>query len=301
MTQGMFVVPGKDFKPVIDKARDGWRKIQEYKVAGAFTWVAPDLNNGEDYEIGALIIGGGGSGGVTKCFSNLGLYAGAIGGASGQSVNKIITVTPNAEYAVVVGAGGPGRNSGTSATSSLSGNNGGASSFDGNSILGGMGGIALNSDNSATVLGIGGVSGGQASDSMSILRTNDVFTAPLGGTSVTGRNSGGGPIEGITYPLMCFNPFDLTVILGAGGASHQRTSIEDDYVQSAPHIFPDGGRAGSGLASFNVASDVVAEVATSMGCGGGGCTSVGPSSNTVNTATSGAGADGAVLIYARGL
>lgn len=110
--------------------------------------------------------GGGAGGGVT---ANQGKGG---GGAGGQYARKVVTVTPGASYAVVVGAGGTGDTG--------DGNTGGDSTFAGNVVVakGGAGGTGAAS-------GVGG-------DGSSAGGVGDVVHAGGSGADASGGNSGAG-------------------------------------------------------------------------------------------------------------
>ena len=290
-----------------------WDVIQSYTSAGTYTFTAPDLfGDGRDYEIGVFIQGAGGSGGVAKRVNSSNYFATAVGGAAGYNKISFLTVTPGDEYAVVVGAGGAAVDLDTAEFyHSENGNAGGSSSFNSVSADGGDGGAAAVGNSLTSFLD--GAAGGVGSDAV----VND-YALPTGSypdavTLYTGEAPAlGQPSRGISfwstywyhveggngYPTMCINPFIGQRILSAGGYATLRVS--GGYLVSQPVLtLPDGNSAGAGLAYFGT-DDVTADSATSPGCGGGGAAN-GYTTDPVNTVTSGAGADGAVFIYARGV
>jgi hypothetical protein len=93
-----------------------------------------------------------------------------------------------------------------------------------------------------------------------------------------------------TFPTEALNPFNLKRYLGAGG-----NAAHFNIVQSVPTL-DDGLSAGAGAYS-DAGAQITAGSATSPGSGGGAA----GSRTTTLPITSGAGADGAVFIYARGI
>jgi hypothetical protein len=259
-----------------------WVLIDTFDGAGAFTWTVPDIyGNGLPYEIGAFLIGGGGSGAAAGYDTTPGFRA-VSGGASGYTTQVKMTVTPNDVLNGVVGAGG------TSVTStfnaSVSGNAGGTTSFNGATALGGGGGKTGGNKLAA------GADGGQGSDAVSSDGGLNAIAPKEGGTTNGAvSTNAAGVYGGRTNSLMAFNPFDMKWYLGAGGGARAALSQTTGTIQA-------GGKAGAAAASTS-SSTVTAESATGYGNGGGGaCVELAGTSPTVN---SGAGSAGAVLIYAR--
>ena len=236
-----------------------WRKIQEYTVAGAYTWTAPDLNQGQPYTIGVWMCGGGGSGG-------LGTYNWKTsGGASGYDANVITQVTPGQTYNLVVGAGGAAITS----TNNIAGNNGGSTSAFNKTAAGGNGGGA-SSDSTASAIG------GQPA-AIGLLEKNSMY----GGLTIefaTGKYA----VPGSS----CYNQFTGERKLGAGGGIYSSSSSA--YVTGVGGKGPHG--LGGGDAVFG--NGATAGDATEYGCGGGAV-----ARSNVQSATNGAGADGAIFIY----
>lgn len=246
-----------------------WQKIATFATAGAFTWTAPDLNNGQPYEIGVVIIGGGQSGSAAAKVQSGGGSDGALPGVSGGAISYILTVTPNLSYQLVVGAGGESvvakaTSSNGSSGVSTTGKRGGSSSF--NEVS------ATSSDGS-----------GQCVFSMS-----DPYMY-FGGVNV--------PI-----PLSCFNPFENKRMLGCGGKA---TTVYSGTTTTSGAKYPGTGLGGgdgvatagtsiSGTALFARGGD-----ANLPGCGGGAASVVNQNTAAIAQATSGKGADGAVMIYVR--
>lgn len=133
-----------------------WELVEQFTKAGSGTFTVPDLFDGEDYELGVYLIGGGGSGAA-----HVGSGA-AGGGASGFGANFVRTVTPGESIPYQVGAGGEAV---TSTSGGVSGKDGGTTTFDGQTAPGGGGGkaVSIASEQSPPTARVG-ASGGQASD-----------------------------------------------------------------------------------------------------------------------------------------
>ncbi len=268
-----------------------WGLVQSYTQAGTFTWTAPNVYDGIDYQVGVYIIGGGGSGGAAKGAhddSHVGVCA--SGGASGYGNNRIITVSPGTQYAVVVGAGGIAVSQ-TVTCSYSNGNSGSSSSFAGYTASGGQGGVYgyKNSDSQRPATG---ANGGQASDATSftaIPRT----TAPCGGDNAFCYLSVGEFSNGLSQGFQGQNKFDPNMLTLAAGGGACRESAQTGASVSY-------GKGGNG--AFTTAlENITAETATGYGCGGGAAIMRYVSgTNTSYSVTSGAGAAGAVFIYIRG-
>lgn len=267
--------------------------IQSYTVAGTYTWTAPDLNDGADYEVGVLIIGGGGSGGATKVCGGSTLSRFAIGGGSGYARAIKLIVSPGDEFPIVIGFGGASAITAATSVNNATGNNGGSSSFNGIVALGGNAGYAL--DSAITY----GANGGQASDCTDAAQQGQFYSRPhVPDKGITPLNYSTGLYAPISYPTMSINPFTGGNILAAGGAIQCRNIADwSGRVQVATEIYDDGGIGGASKVTYNATSDQSCVNPTSVGCGGGAIGFSGPLSNTTNIATSGKGADGGVFIY----
>lgn len=240
-----------------------WNKLKSYESAGSYTWTVPDLFNGKPYLIGVLVIGAGGAGAIYLDSVSSGT-APATGGASGESICFTRIVSPLEQINIIVGAKGAAAE--LSYASTRGGNSGGTSSFDGKVAHGGSGG-------SPNYMG---ASGGQPSFQV------DGSGIPFGGAVVKKE-------QDLPYSslLSCFNPFENKRILGAGAWAKDGFSKGTGSAGTDP-ITGLGGGAGRRRGS--------AYDATANGCGGGACAYNGYGSGTYH---SGAGADGAVYIYAR--
>lgn len=101
----------------------------------------------------------------------------------------------------------------------------------------------------------------------------------------------------------CYNPFTGLYMLGAGGGAIGIYLI-NSYNGKEINFYDEQGNVchgGGGVAdTTNTATAVSARDGKGAGCGGGGCVNNGRTQNTY-TSISGAGADGAVYIYARGV
>lgn len=267
-----------------------WRLIQIYDKAGAYTFNVPGSNL---KQLGVLVIGGGGSGaaGYTTASVTTVVFR-AYGGNSGGSAFTIIDKDDLlSSYPVIVGSGGAPVTPLNQNSQSI-GNVGGTSSFNG-------------------VIAEGGYSGGFSSRNGA---GNDyggthTLTHGQGATRGTSQNADGvrneptpafGKIMYSTYDNVeaitaeCVNPFDGMPILMAGGSVRGGWDNTDGYItKKQTEVFDVYGNHSSVGVSSGVSS-VTATKGTAWGCGGAGAT-------TVNTkvATSAAGADGAVLIYAK--
>lgn len=246
---------------VIEKP--AFQKIASYEVAGSYQWTAPDLADGKAYKIGVLAIGGGGSGGIAQTATGSSAQQ-ATGGASGYTRAIVLEVAPGDTKSLVVGAGGKAK----TASMVSGGLTGGTSSFDGVTADGGSGG------------------GGGAS---SVPSSN-------GGQGNSGTQYGEyGRIShanrDCSNPSCCFNPFEGTDILGAGGSvwQYKNNGNIEVYKGGKNPLTNKGG--GDGI------NGTVGNPATEPGCGGGAVAYATSGANR----TSGAGADGAVYIYFLGV
>ncbi|MCL2401956.1 MAG: hypothetical protein FWC90_04865 [Oscillospiraceae bacterium] len=307
-----------------------WALLQSRTTAGEYTWTAPDLHgDGQPYEIGIFMVGGGGSGAV-GAVGAIGSgtanhqYLACSGGASGQTRVLYKTVVPGTNYTLVVGNGGAPvevLNIIASTGIVINGNDGEASAFAGISIPGGQGGIGRCSTGN-TNIAAPGASGGQGSDAVSAMVRdfptalvpgnvpNIRLTAPSRGMATMPRfihnhtavvESMGLMPGGDTIPAMALNPFTGEYLLGAGGAAGTfqlgtGAAGRTGWMQ-AGHDFGDDLKAGGGVARWSeVMQDAIGESATAVGSGGGSAASY---CQLGRVAASGAGADGAIYIYAR--
>lgn len=289
-----------------------WVPLAEYNVAGAYTFTVPE----DVDELGVLVLGGGGSGGVAflKGTSTNGntYYGAATGGCSGAIVQKVLSkakgeFSSGAELAVVVGAGGVGvtKTTGVNGGSGVSaGNAGGSSSFAGITAIGGGGGKGFINSNPT---GAGGNTnttevGGQISDmvhgnvakAIAMLRNRE---APYGLSDYLHGHSSDmniwEPCGSGERAVNEFDIFDLHIYCGAGAGAYFAAGIDGTTQIMAERA---KGRAGKSIISTYDGA-VIAETATAPGDGGGAAVKA----NDSNTypATSGAGADGLVLVYGR--
>lgn len=268
------LTPAADVAAIIGAAaplavNTGWKLQFSKTTAGSFTWTAPDLFGGKPYYIGVLVIGGGGSGSVSGRPSST-----LSGGASGYSISFVLLVTPGSTYSGVVG---PGGQSVSTTLDVKSGNNGGASSFANRTAEGGQSGQS----------GYGAI-GGQCSWAPEVL--SDSFVSPYGGVVVQ-VSIYGGNYRSEGTPACCWNPFESKRILGAGGGASGNTNHVPSPGGKDPTAPTHGG--GNGVASNGSPNGYQAD---QPGCGGGAALSL-----NGGTATSGKGADGAVMIYVQGV
>lgn len=252
----------------------GWKLLQEWTVAGTYTWTAPDLFGGEDYEIGVLVIGAGGSGAAVSQSTSSSSSPAVSGGASGGSIVFIMTVKPNVNYNVVVGNGGT-MVTANSSNSAVQGNNGESSAFDGKTAQGGNGGTtgsfrtgSTNYSNPVGVPGIVGVEG------------------LFGGTVLVYDSYAGSP-------AMCFNPFENERILGSGGGA---SGFSGEKTGGKNPLTGLGGGNGKRSINDNCYNYNNGE---EPGCGGGGALVRNDNGVKNYVAISAAGADGAVKLYIR--
>lgn len=246
----------------------GWVKFAEYTTHGTYTWTVPDLFGGKPYTIGVLIIGAGASGNATASDGSSSNYYNSPGGNSGYSRCITMEVTPGQTYNVVVGQGGAAVSTGSvTGNKQVIGLSGGSSSFNGISAEGG----GLNDEGAQCSL--------------------DNRDAQWGG-EITAVSAYGVTLYG--SPIDCYNPFESSRMLGAGGYA-QDNNVYGGGKNPQTNI-------GGGDSAFSLAyqtPSIKAEDATAPGCGGGGA-SIRVERSNPGTATSGAGADGAVMFYAQG-
>ena len=253
----------------------GWKLLWSKTTAGAEDWVAPDLFGGKSYKIGVLVIGGGGSGAAATRGPGC-----VMGGSSGRATYFTMTISPGSSVPVVVGKGG---DSNHAVNKQLSGNRGGASSFNGITADGGSGG-ALNEK-----------------------------TVPYGAQCATYYIRSGNPFGGalnpnymdasinysayVGHPNECFNPFEGKKILGAGGTANilSQFAIEGG-IDPITKLGGSNGVYSEGFAA-------VSEDASGVGCGSGGALNNASASanDSRYSATSGKAGDGAVYIYVQGV
>lgn len=265
------------FKPL-------WTLIQSYVTAGAITFTVPDhYGDGQPYQIGVYLLGGGGSGGA---FWTINANGAAGGGAAGYGKNIILTVTPGQQITGVVSAGGTAVVASTS-SNYVGGNAGGSTSFNGVTVAGGSGGICGTYGN--------GSNGGQGSDAFGYDIPMGVYS-PYGGRATTSiKYPPGSDIYwgGLSQSAReCQNAFDPSMVtLAAGG--NGRVYSGTPYIQTGATLL-DNTKGGNGAATYSVSA--VGGNATGNGNGGGGAVAT---TATGYTATSGSGAPGAIFIYAK--
>lgn len=297
-----FGLPGNNPQVKDGISRLPWHKIQEWTTAGSYTWTAPDLFNGRSYTIGVMVIGGGASGGAYARNGLIEGYIGADGGPSGYSNYAIIKVTPGSTHNIVVGAGGASVTASRSSSgySFSRGNSGGSSSFNG--LLVAKGGTVISDQKSV---------GGQPSvqheslfgSSMSTFVNSNLF----GGVSAGNANE----LMDFMDILSCYNPFEQTRMLGAGGFGGVRKQIINEATVTTTYIGKGGKHPITGLGAPNgevfettttSITYAASGVPSSPGCGGCGMLVYKKVAANGNIgAKSGAGADGAVMIYVMGV
>ena len=258
-----------------------WKLIAKIDNTSGYSgeWVAPDVfGDGSAYDLGAYMIGAGGSGSVQIEWSQRG-NAGACGGASGYGNNVIFqNVAPGSVYVWVIGKKGASVSVAAAATASKNGNTGGTTSFAGATAPGGGGGKPGSS---------GGALGGQAAG---VDSNNSSYYYIMENTRLYGcvdvfGHASQSPREGQ-------NQFDQTMVsLCAGGSA-----LGNAQTVSA---MPDGTKGGNAAMKTNASA--TGGNATGYGNGGGAALVIfGSSENTTQyTAKSGAGSDGVIFLYAR--
>lgn len=277
-----------------------WELLAEYNVAGSYNFIVPD----DVDELGVLILGGGGSGGVA-IGSNGDFTNCATGGGSGN-IDQFILKKADGDFeeggtlAAVVGVGGVAAASPRGG--GLVGNPGGSSSFAGKTVIGGPGGKASVNAGTTYSYEVAGSEGeGQSSDAGNTHHTNISRTtgkpAPFGLVSYmtnVGNNISAVIRRNMSEARNAFDRGDLHTYCGAGGAAFVWHSNSNYYVQTAPERAK--GSAGRGRAG-NGTNSVTGYSATAPG-DGGGALAWNANSGTA-TYYSGAGADGLVLVYGR--
>lgn len=277
-----------------------WKLIDTLDGTTGFSgeWVAPDVfGDGSAYDLGVYMIGGGESG-EAYAYLYKDLNTGnersgyARGGSSGNAVNHIFPgVAPGSVYAWVVGKGGIAVTVTNDYHSDK--NAGGTTSFWGVTAAGGEG---INSSCPSR----NAISG-------TIHRYFAGMSATYSQYSDYGRDS-------VTLERLILNQFDQTMISLAHGMGASVDLFVDEELpnvsvyshKETPGIpNPTIGVLGTAAvaASKSGESLTVKAVSGTYGNGGGGACALSgttrPSSSATVTATSGAGGDGVIFLYAR--
>jgi hypothetical protein len=300
-----FGLPGSNPQVKDGISRLPWHKIQEWTTAGSYTWTAPDLFNGRDYTIGVMVIGGGASGAVAIANHMINLDDTTYyvpGSPSGFSICAVVKIVPGQSYPVIVGAGGAAVTNtySGSSVSRTQGSNGGSSAFNTNLIA--QGAQYDNRFNTSYSLD----KGGQLQVPLGAMNTNNVMDNMFGGVPIisSGTSSQYSRFVNNMDFLSCFNPFECTRILGAGGGAcfTKSGSTFTNYEGPGGKHPVTGLGATDGVARKlnSSGSASVVGLPTAPGCGGGSVFAYSYNDVTI-TATSGAGADGAVMIYIMGV
>ena len=168
------------------------------------------------------------------------------------------------------------------------GKNGGTTTFNGVAVEGGGGGEGGQSGGNNTSYTAGGAAGAQISYGRYMVDQVNMYGGVLNGQSHV-NNGPSGLLQGTWYPNECYNPFEHTLMLGAGGwASASSGSLRFLPPGLNPVTKKGGGAPNQSTTHGNAA--------TEPGCGGGGAVA-----KTVKTTVrSGAGAPGAVYLYVQG-
>ena len=292
-----------------------WKELARFESAGDYTYTLPNNIT----EVGIFALGGGGSGAnSTGHIVNNGSIAdgsitggAASGGGSGALVQKIISVNniPQHQLTIHVGAGGAGVSRTVPKPGGVDGNPGEDTVVNSIRAAGGLGGKAKTDYNNGKVMAHSSLGFGQPSDTIwpgtntsapygnfiyEILITDTLNTSSC--VDVINRNASRYAFNGINI----FDPNDEHIYCGAGGGAYGGSSSGEQA-----GAIRQKGSSGSGM-GMNVptssSSPYVAESATAPGDGGGGiaCNYTKSSANSYKaTLTSGAGADGLVIIYGR--
>ena len=288
--------------PVVNAS---WVLKQAYTTAGSYTWTAPDLFNGRDYTIGVMVIGGGASGAVAIANHVINLdnetYC-VPGSPSGFSICAVVKIVPGQSYPVIVGAGGAAVTNTYSgrSVSRTKGSNGGSSAFNTNLIAQG----AQYGDQFDTNYSLD--KGGQLQVPLGAMNTNNVMDNMFGGVPIisSGTSSRYNCFVNKMDFLSCFNPFECTRILGAGGGvcfTKSGSTFTNYEGPGGKHPVTGLGATDGVARKLNSSGSVsVVGLPTAPGCGGGSVFAYSYNDVTI-TATSGAGADGAVMIYIMGV
>ena len=249
-----------------------WRKVKEFKSAGAYSWT-PD----HDGVYGFFVIGAGGSGAVGGQDTNV-----CTGGASGHTKTFMKTLSRGTQVNLTIGKGGAQET--MAGFNRRSGQNGGSTSCLGVVAEGGEGGRA---SYDTTI----GAAGGQGTDA----GTNFPSGCPglFGGVTLLYPTGAAYFAIACETPMECWNFFEGIPVLGSGANTGCYSSYNDGDTTVKGGKNVDG--LGGGDARFSLNSSVIGESASLPGCGGGAAVVKNASSS--KTATSGAGADGAVIIY----
>lgn len=193
--------------------------------------------------IDIFLVGGGGSGGNAKLYSEI--YAGGGGGGGYTSTISKLTVVPNATFNVIVGSGGI-------PVAEMNGNQGGTTSFGEYKANGGIGGFAPTYSQSASggIGGSGGSGGGKGERG---------FNAESGGANGSSTRHGVG--QGIT--TRAFKEVSGTLFSGGGGGGYSSNGSSDNAGL--------GGEGGGGKgATQAIYAPAFNGTANSGGGGGGG-------------------------------
>lgn len=281
-------VPDDVFAKIISNYN--WTLIASYKVAGTFTFTVPE----NVYEIGAYVVGAGGSGACAIYTGRAPSY-GLSGGAAGYAKNILLSVNPSQQINLVVGAAAipPVANSSSIHAAGVAG---GSSAFNGIVVPGGEGGLLQVVSN--TIRMTRGADGGQGSDAVGydMDSYSDIINRRICGSAQTvsawinNDFKRGGISQSPRDSQNAFNPTMVTLCAG-GGASGEA------FAQSI-EAMPDGTKGGNGVYYKGSANG---QNATGNGNGGGSCVMYDSSGTYAVSGTAGKGSDGMVLIYKRGV
>lgn len=234
---------------------------QTFPNVGSFTWNKPSNANPDDTVI-ARMWAGGGSGAA----SEEGINSAATGGNGGGFVELSFRVSElNSSETVEVGDGGAAVN--VTGGGTLSGNDGGDSSFASFSVRGGKGGVVTTTTSVSPA-----PASGFSWPGTTFQLVPAQFTPGLGGAIVSEAVSAG----------------DDSFYAGAGGGSAGTFTGESPDSLGGTSYY--GGNGGNGVGANGV--NATGTAGTAPGGGGGAATT-----DSGSAATSGAGAKGLVEIY----
>lgn len=269
----------------------GWELLESWTAAGTYTWTAPDLFGGKPYKIGLLVVGAGGSGSAISLWKSNTVITVARGGGAGHSVSQIIEVTPGSKHNVVVGKGGePCVSPGTATGTSENGKSGGSSAAFGLTATGGGGGLVTRTGASeSAVLSSTAI---PVITNLTGVNSAQLFGGKLAFDYKQYAGSNLSTFVGASDILSCLNPFECKRILGAGGYA---------MLDSATSGGTGPNGLGGGAGTYSRSNGARGKAATDNGCGGGGIVCGTDSLVSAPTCYSGAGGDGAVKIYVKGV
>nr|DAN81032.1 MAG TPA: Receptor Binding Protein [Caudoviricetes sp.] len=253
-----------------------WTLIQSFKKAGAYTFTV-DF----DGELGAYMIGGGGSGCSWFTTSDQGFSA--TGGASGYGKNVILNVYKGDIINIVIGAGGE------RVVDRKPGQSGGTTSVNGITVSGGEGGLPTSEYSTYPKGGQGTIAARSGTGDGVVLYGSRIFFSFNNNQNVLRADAGTAQL-----PTESQNQFDKNMVsLCAGGSVYVYGNPSSTRIAMLILPMPDGTKGGNAYAT-NQTGVIDGADATGNGNGGGGVIS------SDYGCYSGKGSDGAVYLYKRG-